>query len=1149
MADPPLPPSASPSSATSPRPNPAPSPLDLLSAVAQERHEQEEQHSHSHSLSSSSVQRLPSLSSAVHPPSRPPQRGRHTLYPRQPAPPPPPRAVHPHYPFPLPRTLDMPPPPPPLPSSAPPFPHHHDYSHHSIHDQHQHHRSLSSSSTPSTSTSHPPPPSSSSSDFSYSRPHLASTPMVRTGRYPPPPPLTLPPPPHLHLPPRLPPGQHHPLPPPSHLHSFHSIPIGSPAHSARTIDSPYHPSSLPPDAHRLQNGINGIGVLGGVAHLSYKPLPKRTGASQFAPTATGVTRGPALVETATTTAASVKAAFTSVELAAREVEAEEVEEQEKEQERGKAEQEKPKRREERPVYTTPGTKKGGKKAGKGKLEPIVSSTLWEDERTIVMQVLVDGHVVARRADNDWVNSTKLLNMAGLTRGKRDMYLKNEPERIVFRRGALHLKGVWLPLDAAARLAKSYSLFDRLYPLFEPNIRRFLFTPANRDRTTQLVRAARARETMPKPEEQKGIAEEEREERVARSKALEKLLTELEEGLEKAEKVDDAMDVDEDEEATAEGDAASAGDAGPCSPREDEPSSAVASGLVGPASATYSAYSISDDGGQPSTSATSSFPDPSSLPPSARRFSLAEHHLQQLAPHAAQDGRRPSLTPGFTREYQSSVAWYDNPTPPGNSMHEYFSAAEIARRMSVAGGSMLSSSDAETLQPLVEDEETNEWGPGGVMGRSRATFAGRRASVPVQLEAKYYSHSPIGQQCSAVRAPQHSATFPPASFSSSSSYPNDPSSFSHANNLPPSHVDYASLLADLQALSSQSADVLPHGSPLSRFNATRLSIDSAAEAVYPHVGLGAESLVAPHAHSHEIEGAGGNYSWAPAPPSATTEEPYGYAQGGYNEQQHQPSAEPREPTPYEQLEALLSGSSSASTAGGAGGTPTSALPSATYSAHGSASPFPSTSQAEEYASTGFYSFPSPALPPPPPSAAPQLHPPPLDARTSTKRVLAELDAQEAQDASAPFSSHHHADSPADPLDLPPPRHQHRPFLPLRRNSSYSPSVSAAAASTEEQQTHRRLSTPTMRRDSLIGFGELEQGQGQGQRRGTYEVEEDEDGEREEGEIVEKEAEEEELLSPRSAKRPRLALEGEDGGVLGSVEEEEREVRANGVVVAV
>ncbi|KAG0653581.1 Mitochondrial dicarboxylate transporter [Rhodotorula mucilaginosa] len=129
-------------------------------------------------------------------------------------------------------------------------------------------------------------------------------------------------------------------------------------------------------------------------------------------------------------------------------------------------------------------------------EPTLSCTLWEDERCIVVQVVVGGHVVARRTDNDWVNSTKLLNMVdGLSRGKRDMFLKNEPDRLVFRRGALHLKGVWLPLEAAARLAREHGLLERLYPLFEPAIVPYLLLPAHRPQTSQLVATARARRAL------------------------------------------------------------------------------------------------------------------------------------------------------------------------------------------------------------------------------------------------------------------------------------------------------------------------------------------------------------------------------------------------------------------------------------------------------------------------------------------------------------------------------------------------------------------------------------------------------------------------------------------------------------------------------
>lgn len=41
-----------------------------------------------------------------------------------------------------------------------------------------------------------------------------------------------------------------------------------------------------------------------------------------------------------------------------------------------------------------------------------------------------------------INGTKLLNVAGMSRGKRDGILKNERGRIVVKVGAMHLKGVW-----------------------------------------------------------------------------------------------------------------------------------------------------------------------------------------------------------------------------------------------------------------------------------------------------------------------------------------------------------------------------------------------------------------------------------------------------------------------------------------------------------------------------------------------------------------------------------------------------------------------------------------------------------------------------------------------------------------------------------
>lgn len=61
---------------------------------------------------------------------------------------------------------------------------------------------------------------------------------------------------------------------------------------------------------------------------------------------------------------------------------------------------------ERPTASTESATDAGK-------DPVVSCTLWEDERCVVTQVLVNGHVVARRSDLDYVNCTKLLNVRRL----------------------------------------------------------------------------------------------------------------------------------------------------------------------------------------------------------------------------------------------------------------------------------------------------------------------------------------------------------------------------------------------------------------------------------------------------------------------------------------------------------------------------------------------------------------------------------------------------------------------------------------------------------------------------------------------------------------------------------------------------------------
>lgn len=76
------------------------------------------------------------------------------------------------------------------------------------------------------------------------------------------------------------------------------------------------------------------------------------------------------------------------------------------------------------------------------MKPKVTATLWEDEGTLCFQVEARGICVARREDNHMINGTKLLNVAQMTRGRRDGILKSEKLRNVIKIGPMHLKGVW-----------------------------------------------------------------------------------------------------------------------------------------------------------------------------------------------------------------------------------------------------------------------------------------------------------------------------------------------------------------------------------------------------------------------------------------------------------------------------------------------------------------------------------------------------------------------------------------------------------------------------------------------------------------------------------------------------------------------------------
>jgi len=88
------------------------------------------------------------------------------------------------------------------------------------------------------------------------------------------------------------------------------------------------------------------------------------------------------------------------------------------------------------------------------MKPKVTATLWEDEGTLCFQVEVGGICVARREDNHMINGTKLLNVARMTRGRRDGILKGEKLRHVIKTGPMHLKGVWWVLNIRLSLFMS-----------------------------------------------------------------------------------------------------------------------------------------------------------------------------------------------------------------------------------------------------------------------------------------------------------------------------------------------------------------------------------------------------------------------------------------------------------------------------------------------------------------------------------------------------------------------------------------------------------------------------------------------------------------------------------------------------------------------
>lgn len=132
------------------------------------------------------------------------------------------------------------------------------------------------------------------------------------------------------------------------------------------------------------------------------------------------------------------------------------------------------------------------------MKPRVTATLWEDEGSLCFQVEAKGVCVARREDNHMINGTKLLNVAGMTRGRRDGILKSEKTRHVVKIGPMHLKGVWIPFERALEFANKEKITEQLYPLFVHDIGALLYHPSNQSRTGTAGMAAMDRARNPAP---------------------------------------------------------------------------------------------------------------------------------------------------------------------------------------------------------------------------------------------------------------------------------------------------------------------------------------------------------------------------------------------------------------------------------------------------------------------------------------------------------------------------------------------------------------------------------------------------------------------------------------------------------------------------
>lgn len=99
----------------------------------------------------------------------------------------------------------------------------------------------------------------------------------------------------------------------------------------------------------------------------------------------------------------------------------------------------------------------------------VFAKYWSTDGIFYYCMKINNVSVCRRSNDSYINGTKLLNAANLTRGRRDGMLKKTKDKFIVRNGIAPLRGVWIPLSVAQDFAKIEGIEDLTYPLLENNL--------------------------------------------------------------------------------------------------------------------------------------------------------------------------------------------------------------------------------------------------------------------------------------------------------------------------------------------------------------------------------------------------------------------------------------------------------------------------------------------------------------------------------------------------------------------------------------------------------------------------------------------------------------------------------------------------------